>query len=424
MPKRIYGYEGLPRVDHDGAERGEHIYYAEDVMRGEYDLPPLREADPLPPEDRLHVLVSGGSMGGLFTALSLTQAGHGFDVFERTSEGRMRERGAGIIAHPEMLGYLERQGIAERDEIATRTDRLQHLDADGGVIDEEDCTIYTTSWDTVYRSLRSELPEGTYHMGRTVAGLEQDDDGVRFRLEDGSEQEGDLAVVAEGYQSSTRQQLLPELSPEYAGYIAWRGVVPETELPSWVLDQFQHIYSIYHAPEFQILVYPVPGVQGAVTEGDRRINFVWYYNVSEPELEDLLTDDEGVQREASLPPGRMREDVRQRQLAIADAELPDVFGHLVRATDEPFIQAIFDFAAPDLVFDRTCLLGDAAFFIRPHMAAGTAHAAADALELGEALDEHDHTASALREWNESQLEMGRRLVERAERRGDRYTNRL
>jgi hypothetical protein len=41
--------------------------------------------------------------------------------------------------------------------------------------------------------------------------------------------------------------------------------------------------------------------------------------------------------------------------------LPPAFKELLRATKEPFVQAIMDLACPQLVFNRTILMGDASF---------------------------------------------------------------
>jgi 2,6-dihydroxypyridine 3-monooxygenase len=76
-----------------------------------------------------------------------------------------------------------------------------------------------------------------------------------------------------------------------------------------------------------------------------------------------------------------------------------------------------------MAFDRVCLIGDGAFFVRPHMAAGTSKAAADGFTLAEAICTHDRLSDALSDWEASQLELGERLVEMARDRGDRYMNR-
>lgn len=416
---RVYDYDGPPRVCHDG-----HVYYESDVMRESYDLPPIRERAQTvaATDEQLKIVISGGSMGGLFAALAFRQAGHEVDVYERTERGEMKERGAGIIAHPEMLHYLDEQDIAAWDEISTYTTRLHHLSHDGDVLDVEGRAIYTTSWDTVYRSLRAKVPDDSYHMDSEIVDVSQDEETVHATLADGRTVTGDLFIAAEGYRSKTREQFLSDRTPKYANYSAWRGVVPESELPPEYEVEFGDIYNIYHAPESQILAYPVPGPNGEIERGERRINWVWYVRYDDrDELQDLLYDRNGRQHSHSLPPGAMREEKKKEQLQIADELLPDRFSWLVSATEEPFIQNIYDVTVPRMAFGRVCLIGDAAFFIRPHMASGTAHAAADAFELAESIYHADDLDVALKSWERNQLEMGYRLVEEARRRGDRYT---
>ena len=66
-----------------------------------------------------------------------------------------------------------------------------------------------------------------------------------------------------------------------------------------------------------------------------------------------------------------------------------------------------------MAFGRVCLVGDAAFAARPHAAAGTAKAAADAWALAEAVaGVGGDVPGALRRWEASQLALGRQLIAR------------
>jgi 2,6-dihydroxypyridine 3-monooxygenase len=97
-----------------------------------------------------------------------------------------------------------------------------------------------------------------------------------------------------------------------------------------------------------------------------------------------MTDRDGVHRDMSLPPGAVRERF-VRQLRGDAQHLPAPLAEVVVRTPEPFIQPIVDVEVPRMAFGRVCLLGDAAFVARPHAAAGTAKAAADAWALAEAM---------------------------------------
>ena len=74
-----------------------------------------------------------------------------------------------------------------------------------------------------------------------------------------------------------------------------------------------------------------------------------------------------------------------------------------------------------MVFGRICLMGDAAFALRPHVAVGTAKAAEDAWQLAEALKgcREDEIDGRLRGWEERQLRLGQDLLERTRAAGAR-----
>jgi 2,6-dihydroxypyridine 3-monooxygenase len=72
-----------------------------------------------------------------------------------------------------------------------------------------------------------------------------------------------------------------------------------------------------------------------------------------------------------------------------------------------------------MVFGRVCLMGDAAFALRPHAAVGTAKAAEDAWQLGRSLQAAGgDLTGALREWESRQLELGGQVLARTCRAGD------
>ena len=102
------------------------------------------------------------------------------------------------------------------------------------------------------------------------------------------------------------------------------------------------------------------------------------------------------------------------------------FRALIDATDEPFMQPIVDLRAPQMVFGRALLLGDAASVPRPHTAGSTAKAASNAhalaLALRSAQQSGDSIDSALKRWETQQLERGRRMTELGISLGNRLMN--
>ena len=147
---------------------------------------------------------------------------------------------------------------------------------------------------------------------------------------------------------------------------------------------------------------------------------MWYRNVPEgPALDALMTDVSGSRRPLSVPPGAVRAEAIA-ELRDAAAQLPPVLTEIVRGADQPFLQLIVDVEIPGMAQGRVCVIGDAAFAARPHAAAGTAKAAADAWTLHDAFVAADgDVPAALAAWEPGQLALGRGLVARSRRIGER-----
>jgi 2-polyprenyl-6-methoxyphenol hydroxylase-like FAD-dependent oxidoreductase len=112
--------------------------------------------------------------------------------------------------------------------------------------------------------------------------------------------------------------------------------------------------------------------------------------------------------------------VEQEMRSYADTVVAPPFQKLVAATQEPFVQAILDLGVPQMIFGRVALVGDAAFIPRPHTAASTAKAAANAIALADALVEHNHDViKALLAWEPTQLAYGKQLVASGQQLGRR-----
>jgi 2,6-dihydroxypyridine 3-monooxygenase len=202
--------------------------------------------------------------------------------------------------------------------------------------------------------------------------------------------------------------------------VAWRGMVPEAALDAATRAVFGDAITYYVYANSHILVYAIPGPDGSVTPGERLINFVWYRNYLEgPDLDDLLTDNAGQRRDISMPPGVASERHVAEMRAVAAARLPAPMARLVAKAAQPFLQVIYDIEVPRMAFGRVCLIGDAAFAVRPHAAAGTAKAAADAWALAEAIASGGDVATALARWEPGQVALGAQLLERTRRIGRR-----
>jgi 2,6-dihydroxypyridine 3-monooxygenase len=121
----------------------------------------------------------------------------------------------------------------------------------------------------------------------------------------------------------------------------------------------------------------------------------------------------------SLPPGEVDDRFVAAMRAEAAEWLAPVVAEVVTGVAEPFLQAVFDIDVPRMRHGRICLVGDAAFAVRPHAAAGTAKAAADGWELAAQITAHPGDLdAALAAWERRQLALGRALLQRNREIGD------
>ncbi len=359
----------------------------------------------------LRATVIGGSLGGLCAALALRGAGLEVEVFEK-SRIEMSDRGAGLVVQMEVLQLLEGLGIATRNDVSVPSLSRQYLNRDGSVAMADRSRQLMTSWDTIYRQLKDAFPAEKYHHASKLKNFEQNETEVTAQFEDGRETSCDLLVGADGANSAIRRQLLPEVLPEYAGYVAWRGLVDESDLEPSIARVFQDKFTFYQGRNSHILCYLIPGENCELSEGKRRLNWVWYWNVPEDELRVALTDKTGVFRDYSVPQGTVPAELIEKQRIIAKDFLPEAFQHLFDCTEEPFIQPIYDLSVPQMAFGRVSLIGDAAFVPRPHTAASTSKAANNAMMLAEAISSYEpDVIAALKNWQPSQLELGNYLKE-------------
>jgi 2,6-dihydroxypyridine 3-monooxygenase len=363
--------------------------------------------------------VVGGSLGGLTAALVLRDLGCEIDVFER-STAELESRGAGIVVLDETVRYFRQRTDLELDQLTTVTGFLRYLDRDGAVVFEEPRRYRYSAWHSIYRALLGCFGRRRYHLGKEMAGFQRQGEQVRVRFADGSSAAYELLVCADGIASNARAVLQPQARPAYAGYVAWRGTVDEGRLSRAVRDLLADSICYQVAPDSHILLYPIPALDGSVVPGRRLANFVWYRNYAGDELDDLMTDRNGVRRDLTLPPGAAREAHLREVRAVAAAQLAPQFAEVVQRTKLPFVQVIFDIEVDQMAFGRVCLIGDAAFALRPHAAAGTAKAAADAWALAEALAAtKGDIRVALPRWQRQQLAVGRAVLERTRRNGNK-----
>src|SRR6516225_5043536 len=249
-------------------------------------------------------LVIGGSLGGLFAACLLRSVGWDAVVFERNPED-LTGRGAGLSTHPQLIDILRRLGIDFDESMGVRLDTFIFLDRTGKTYLEAKTPRAMSSWGRLYRALRDPLPAESYRLGMSLRHVEQDSAVVT----DGSRVGGDLLVGADGVRSTVREQFLPDVTLNYAGYVAWRAILDESEVPPNIRAEIFERYT-FCLPEGELfLAYPVPGRNNETQVGRRAYNIVLYRTAAPKMLADLWTDASGKYHGSAIPPPLIRPQV-------------------------------------------------------------------------------------------------------------------
>jgi 2-polyprenyl-6-methoxyphenol hydroxylase-like FAD-dependent oxidoreductase len=182
------------------------------------------------------IMIIGGGIGGLCTAIALQQYGFGVSVYERMR--KLGEVGAGLTLWLNAIKVLRKLGVADAVISAGSKLKRSQIRANTGetLFDaraDEMETKYGEPAVAIHRAdlhkiLINALKPGTLYLNMNCAKFEQDDEKVTVYFENGESDTADLLIGADGIHSVVRKQMFPEIQLRYSGYTAWRGVV-ETE---------------------------------------------------------------------------------------------------------------------------------------------------------------------------------------------------
>lgn len=324
-------------------------------------------------------VIAGGSIGGLFVALILQKAGWKVQVLERVPV-ELSGRGAGIVTHDLLIQLIAAAGAPIADLGVPTEYRVAH-DIDGAEVARHHMPQIVTSWDRVHSILRARMPEGSYVLGRNVTGYHDTGSGVEVLVSDGTRIEADLLVGADGFRSVVRARMLPTVQPEWSGYVVWRALAAEADLPERVRRELFPHFGFYLPDGQQVISYPIAGLGNDLRSGHRRFNFVWYAPVEPGRLPDMLTDASGQLHELSIPPPLIRDAIIEDMRNRAESTLSRPYREVLRVADRPFFTPIYDHLSPVMASGHVALAGDAACVARPHVGMGVTKAAGDAEAL-------------------------------------------
>ena len=350
------------------------------------------------------VLVVGGGIGGMATALALSQQGFAVEVFEQSAE--IGEIGAGLQLGPNGFAALDALGVGERARRrAVFTDELVMMDAvDGGEVARIPVgDAFRRRFDNPYAVIhRADIHQSIYEEVLLAAGirtrtssrivrLDVDDAGVRLVDAAGVLHEGAAVVGCDGVHSMVRQHLLGD-GHRVSGHVVYRALVPQADMPA---DLRWNAAAIWVGPNCHLVHYPLRGGEqyNIVVTFHSRQQEEW--GVREGSRDEVMSYFTGI---CDRPRQLLDKPTSWKRWSTADRDPVERWGE-----------------------GRATLLGDAAHPMLQYMAQGACIALEDAVTLRESLRACDNElAPAFRLYESKRVVRGARLIISAREMGRIY----
>jgi len=341
----------------------------------------------------LKVAVIGSGIGGLAAAVSLRQAGFDVDVYEQAPE--LTTIGGGINMGPNAVRVLYRLGLQagmDREGVKPLTHHQRRWD-DGRTLAHTTINpraeeLYGAPHITIHRAdllsvIAAGFPTERIHLGHCLTNVEHVGDHVTASFVNGTRIETDVLVGADGIHSAVRAGLFGEEAPQFAGCVAYRGLVPAERLADLRLERGNQSWV---GPGAHFVHYFV--ARGSL------LNFVGWTE------HDTWNREDWTDRATTA-----------RALTAFEGWHPHV-RRIIDAADACFIWALFDRdPLPRWSVGRVTLLGDACHPMYPFMGQGAAQAIEDGATLTACLKADGDPVAALERYERLRLPRVTRLQE-------------
>jgi len=217
----------------------------------------------------LPVIVAGGGIGGLATALGLARKGIASVVLERAAE--LGEIGAGIQIGPNAFHCFDTLSVGDAVRArAVYIDSLRLMDAVDGKpiasipLDDAFRARFGNPYAVVHRAdlheaMLDACRASEYVDLRTrhdVTGYRQDGSSVRVDCAGRDPVEGAALIGADGLRSRIREQLVGDGEPRVSGHTTYRSVIPTERMPE---DLRWNAATLWAGPKCHIVHYPLKG---------------------------------------------------------------------------------------------------------------------------------------------------------------------
>ncbi|GAA0934943.1 FAD-dependent monooxygenase [Pseudonocardia zijingensis] len=301
----------------------------------------------------------GAGIVGLTSGIALRRAGIDVVVHEQAPE--IRAAGAGLGLWANALAVFDELGIGDQVRAIGKPSEMYFHDPAGRLLETPEFGAEDHRYLLVHRAKLNDLladavGRDNIRLASGFDAYEEYDDGVTVRLADGTSEDADVLVGADGAYSAVRAQLVPGFpAQEHRGHRVWRAVIPAAG---------------FTVPDDRLILGHNRCRGGYVRTHDGHV--YWLLN------------------QFDSPPltGTSKQQVLERVVHLQEDGQPSLLADLVAATPEEKIlqnQIMLVPPLPHWTSARVVLAGDAAHAMSPHITAGATLGVEDAALLGRLL---------------------------------------
>ena len=356
-----------------------------------------------------HIAIIGAGIGGMTAAVTLAKKGVKVSIFEQAPE--LSEVGAGLTITPNAtkgLMYLGLEKQMKEVGMAHKQQGVRHfetgemivpLERGEKMLEKYGAYQFQAHRADVHDVLIDELKlhnSNTIYTDHELIDLNEKNNSVELVFSNNETYEVDFVIGADGNRSAVRKIILGDDDPQFAGYVAWRGLVPVELLGEDDFDECGS--SAFIAPGRVFARYLV--------RNGELYNYVAF-----------LATDEWAEEGWAIP---SKVDIvmdifsdynQQVKNIIAATPANDLFKWGIFAR-EP----VSKWSTKNIT-----LLGDAAHPLEPFMGQGASLAIEDGVVLGRIIEDSESSDEIVSRYEAARIERAHFVTEHSKRAGARFT---
>ncbi len=356
-----------------------------------------------------HIAIIGAGIGGMTAAVTLAKKGVKVSIFEQAPE--LSEVGAGLTITPNAtkgLMYLGLEKQMKEVGMAHKQQGVRHfetgemivpLERGEKMLEKYGAYQFQAHRADVHDVLIDELKlhnSNTIYTNHELIDLNEKNNSVELVFSNNETYEVDFVIGADGNRSAVRKIILGDDDPQFAGYVAWRGLVPVELLGEDDFDECGS--SAFIAPGRVFARYLV--------RNGELYNYVAF-----------LATDEWAEEGWAIP---SKVDIvmdifsdynQQVKNIIAATPASDLFKWGIFAR-EP----VSKWSTKNIT-----LLGDAAHPLEPFMGQGASLAIEDGVVLGRIIEDSESSDEIVSRYEAARIERAHFVTEHSKRAGARFT---